>query len=175
MDETLKTGEWIVHKQYGVGQIKAIEKKVINGKVCEYFRVRINEGVYWLPIAKIPDRVRAVSSKYKLSKALRLIRNIPDVLPKNYKIRNKEVAERAEGATLQAKGELIRDLHARKCLEGTNTSIVDDRQLITLRQQFLREMAVILKIETEEAEKKLDIALEASMDKFYETNPDLVK
>ncbi|MBT3337753.1 MAG: hypothetical protein HN855_08345 [Anaerolineae bacterium] len=163
MDGTLKTGEWIVHKQYGVGQIMAIEEKIINGKTREYFRVKISGGVYWLPIKKIPDHVRFVSSKYKLSKALRVVSKEPVLLSKNYKIRNKEVAERADGATLQAKGELIRDLHARRHTEGISSSIMDERQLTTLRQQFMREMSVILDIEMEEAEAKLDKALAISI------------
>ena len=159
MEETLKAGAWIVHKKYGVGQVKGIEKKHIAGETREYFRVKIKSGVYWLPINKLPEHVRAISSKYKLNKALRAMREKPNISPKNYKVRNKEVAERAEGASLFAKGELIRDLNARKHLEGVNVSIMDERQLDTFRQQFMREMSVILDISTEEAEAKIDAAL----------------
>lgn len=159
MEETPKAGEWIVHKKYGVGQVKGIEKKTIGGEAREYFRVKISSGFYWLPIKQIPAHVRAVSSKYKLNKALCAMHEKPNILPKNYKVRNKQVAERADGATLQAKGELIRDLNARKHLEGVNVSIMDERQLDTLRQQFSREMAIILDIEPEEAESRIDLAL----------------
>jgi len=163
MEETLKAGEWIVHKQYGVGQIKGIEEKIIGGETREYFRVKISSGVYWLPIKKIPEHVRFVSSKYKLVKALRAMREKPNPFSKNYKIRNKEVNERAAGATLQAKGELIRDLNARKHSEGINVSMMDERHLSTLRQQFQREMAVILDIELQEADARIEQALDVSI------------
>jgi len=35
MDETLKAGEWIVHKKYGVGQVTGVEKKHIGGETHE--------------------------------------------------------------------------------------------------------------------------------------------
>lgn len=167
MDETLKTGEWIVHKKYGVGQVKGLERKIIGGEAREYFRVKISTGFYWLPIQHIPDRIRFISSKSKLLKALQAISEKPHILPKDYRVRNKQVAERAEEATLQGKGELIRDLSARKYLEGSNMSIVDERQLESFSQQFMREMAVILDITLEEAEIKLNRALDESI-KFLE-------
>jgi CarD family transcriptional regulator len=163
MDETLKAGAWIVHKKYGVGQIKGIETKNIGGESHEYFRVKISTGSYWLPIKQIPEHVRSVSSKYKLSKALRVMSEKPNILPKNYKVRNKQVAERAEGATLQAKAELIRDLNARKYIEGINMSIVDERQLATFRQQFTREMSVILETPMEVVEAEIDEKLHESV------------
>ncbi len=166
VEDTLKEGEWIVHKQYGIGQIKGIERKHIGGETRKYFRVKISDGMYWLPAKEIPAYIRFVSSKYKLFKALKSIRRTPETLPKNYKVRNSQVAERADKATLQAVGELVRDLTARKHLEGASTSIVDDRQLTGFRQQFVREMAVILEIDAKEAEERLDRALEISIAKL---------
>ena len=163
MEETLKAGEWIVHKKYGVGQVKGVETKNIGGETREYFRVKISTGSYWLPIKQIPEHVRSVSSKYKLTKALRSMGEKPNILPKNYKVRNQQVTERADSSTLQATGELIRDLNARRHLEGANMSIVDERQLATFRQQFIRETAVILNISAEEAEAKIDEKLNESI------------
>lgn len=163
MEEILKTGAWIVHNQYGVGQISGIETKIIGGTTRDYFRVTISTGVYWLPIQKIPEHVRSVSSKYILEEALCAMGEQPNILSTNYKIRNKEVVERAAGATLQEKGEIIRDLSARKHSEGVNVSMMDERQLSTLRQQFQREMAVILDIELQEADAKIEQALASSI------------
>lgn len=164
--EDLEKGDWIVHKQHGVGQIKGIEKKELAGNEKKYFKVRISSGVYWLPIKKIPDHIRGISSKYKLSKALRTIRRLPKDLPRNYKTRNSEVEERATSATLQVKGELIRDLHARHFKEDVNLTTIDERQLNLLRKQFLREMSIILGVEMNEAEVKLDKALARSITKL---------
>ena len=165
-NETLEIGDWIVHSQHGVGQIETIEEKTIGKDVEKYFRVSVPRGVYWLPINRIPDYVRSVSSKYKFRKVLKIIRDTPQDLTKNYKDRNREIAERLEGATIEVKGELIRDLDARRHIDGLNLSALNERQLTELRQQFLREMMVVLEIEMTEAEKKLDVALKKSMEKY---------
>ena len=162
-EDVLEKGSWIVHQQHGVGQIIEIEEKKIGNEERKYFRVKTSSGVYWLPIKKIPDYVRTVSSRYKFRKVLGLIRKPPQPLLKNYKERNRQISERLENATLETKGELIRDLHARRHTEGMNLSALNERQLADLRQQFLREMIVVLEIEMSAAEEKLDRALQKSI------------
>jgi RNA polymerase-interacting CarD/CdnL/TRCF family regulator len=162
-EEVLAEGDWIVHQQHGVGQITAIEKKTIGNEEHQYFRVRTNSGVYWLPVKSIPDYVRAVSSQTKFRKVLALISQAPQPLLKNYKERNRQISERLENATLETKGELIRDLYARRYAEGLNLSALNERQLSDLRQQFLCEMVVVLDVEMREAEEMLEKALKKSV------------
>ena len=169
-EEILDKGDWIVHQQHGVGQIKAIETKKIGSEERKYFRVKTNGGIYWLPIKEIPDYVRTVSSRYKFRKVLGLIRKSPQLLLNNYKERNREISERLEYATLEVKGELIRDLHARRHMEGVSLSALNERQLADLRQQFLREMTVVLEIDMQSAEEKLDKALQKSVLKIDESH-----
>ena len=165
-ESVLEKGDWIVHQQHGVGQIEAVEEKKIRDEARKYFRVKTSSGVYWLPVSGIPDYVRTVSSRYKFRKVLGLIRKPPLLLLNNYKERNREISERLENATLEVKGELIRDLHARRHMEGMSLSALNERQLADLRQQFLREMTVVLEIEMQSAEEKLDKALEKSVSKI---------
>ncbi len=161
-----KKGDWIVHRQHGVGQVEAIEKKEIGGSESKYFRVKVDKGVYWLPVNKAPDYIRPVSSEQKIRKALEMINEAPQDLPENYKNRNKYIADELDGATLDAKGEMIRDLHARGPNSAVNLTVIDSRQLDQLREQFLREMIVVLGIEMFEAEEELDKALRASVEKM---------
>jgi len=167
-NEVYEIGDWIVHSQHGVGRIEAIEEKKIGKNTAAYFRVKVPRGVYWLPTEKIPSYVRPVSSRYKFRKVLALIREEPQELLKDYKERNKEIAGRLGDATIEIKGELIRDLDARRHIEGINLSALNERQLSELRQQFLNEMAVVLEIDMKEAEEKLDVALKNSMAKYNE-------
>ena len=165
-EDVLEKGDWIVHQQHGVGQIKAVEKKKIGSEERKYFRVKTSSGIYLLPFREIPDYVRTVSSRYKFRKVLGLIRKSPQLLLNDYKERNREISERLENATLEVKGELIRDLHARRHTEGVSLSALNERQLADLRQQFLREMIVVLEIDMQGAEEKLDRALQKSVAKI---------
>jgi len=164
-ENMLHKGDWIVHRQHGVGQIRGIEKKTIGGDVRDYFRVEIIGGEYWLPTNPLPDYVRSVASLYKLRKTLRLIKKAPKDLPKDYKENDKVVAARLADATLESNGELIRDLFARRHDSEMRMSAMSDRHLTELRKQFVREMVVVLGVEKEEGQKRLDKALQESLAK----------
>ncbi|MCP4142768.1 MAG: hypothetical protein GY755_21210 [Chloroflexi bacterium] len=164
--DALKKGAWIVHRQHGVGQIEGTEEKKIGNDVHRYFRVKVREGVYWLPVKNIPDYVRVVSSENQFQSVLKIIRQAPEEMAENYKERERDVAEKLENSTLEVKGELIRDLQARRMTEGMKLSALNERQLDALRMQFLREMVVVLDINMEEAEEKLDKALRKSVSKL---------
>lgn len=167
-EERLGEGDWIVHKQHGVGQVEAIEVKSIGGEEAKYFRVKVSSGVYWLPIVKAPDYIRAISTRYRIRMVLKSIRDAPKDLPSNYKERNQYVEDKLAGAELQVKGELLRDLHARGPDEDVNLTVIDGRQLDMLREQFLREMMVVLDIDMDKAEEKLDRALKKSIEQMNE-------
>ncbi len=171
-EEKLEEGDWIVHKQHGVGRVEAIEAKSIGGEETKYFRVKVSSGVYWLPIAKAPDYIRAVSTRYRIRMVLKSIRDLPKDLPDNYKARNQYVEDKLAGAEIQLKGELLRDLHARGPNEDVNLTVIDGRQLDMLREQFLREMMVVLDIDMDKAEEKLDKALKKSVDQMKENKKD---
>ena len=164
-EETLHKGDWIVHTQHGVGQIRGVEKKKIGGNVRNYFRVSISGGEYWLPTNPLPDYVRSVASQYKLRKAMKLIKKAPQGLPKDYKENDRVVAARLAEATLESRGELIRDLYARQHDDDMRMSAFSERYLLELRTQFVREMVVVLGVEKEEGKKKLDLALQESLTK----------
>ena len=163
--EMYHKGDWIVHKHHGVGQIRGIEKKTIGGDAQDYFRVKVSEGVYWLPVTQIPEYVRSVASQKKLQKALKLIRKAPKPLPSDYKENDRVIAARLADATLEANGELIRDLFARRHDEQMRMSAFSERYLTELRKQFLREMVVVLGVEKDVVRKKLDHALQVSLSK----------
>ena len=164
--ETLKKGDWIVHRQHGVGQIEGTEEKKIGKDVHQYFRVRVKGGVYWLPVNNIPDYVRVVSSENQFHEALKVIREAPQEMAENYKDRERDVVEKLENSTLEVKSELIRDLQARRMIDGLKLSALNERQLDGLRMQFLREMVVVLGIDMEEAEERLDKALRESVSRL---------
>ena len=65
--ESLQKGDWIVHQRYGVGEVRAIDKKKLAGKERKYFRVKTQKGAtYWLPINKKPDYIRFISPRSKI-------------------------------------------------------------------------------------------------------------
>ena len=87
----LKKGDWVVHTYYGVGRIKGIETRIIDDTKTKFFIIKTKNSTYYVPTDKIDnDRIRPVSSKYKLNKAIknlevRIIEKEKGLLKKNRK------------------------------------------------------------------------------------------
>ena len=60
---TFSKGQWIVHHYYGVGQVKGIEKKVLDGQEWSYYKVKTRNSQYWIPVqSEDNSRLRPLSS-----------------------------------------------------------------------------------------------------------------
>jgi RNA polymerase-interacting CarD/CdnL/TRCF family regulator len=147
-------GDWIVHNTYGVGQIKKIEKKPIHGEKVRTFRVRIKNGVYWVPVkeADTPN-IRRVVNKRKLRRAIRAIHSKPKEMAKNYKTRNAKIKEIFLDGSLMKMARLLRDIIAlseQKKLNMTENSAVDK-----ITERLSREYAVCYDVPIEEARREI--------------------
>lgn len=151
-------GDWVVHLVYGVGQIKAIEKKTIAGDAQKYFRVKIQDGSYWVPVGEPESgRVRPLASKEEILEALEILKEDPDPMAKNYKTRRKRIMEDALDGDLDSDLVLIRDLTARQYDKGLNDG--DKTSLDRVKARLVKEMAVSFGIRQQEAEDQLETLL----------------
>ena len=77
-------GDWIVHIEHGVGQIKDKETKVLGGSKSSLFRVETLSGVYRLPPEHLnTDRVRSLASSEEMDRALNMMQESPQKLPES--------------------------------------------------------------------------------------------
>jgi len=108
-------GDWIVHANYGVGQVKGIEKKELDGEKKIFFRVKTFEGVYWLSVVKTDvEYIRPITSEHQLNRALTIIRKPPEKLPENHTARGKLITEALKNPSLYPKARMLRDLHGKQ-------------------------------------------------------------
>lgn len=163
-EEIFSKGDWIVHAHYGVGQVKRKEKKVLEGDKKTFFRVKTFNGVYWLPVKNTAaPRIRKLASEYQIKKALSFIRKPPVELPKDYKLRAKQIIEALKDGSLYTMAKVIRDLHGRKVTVKLNQTEIDLLEKITIR--FLNEWSVVKGEEVEVLAEKLNRALQISIQK----------
>ena len=146
-----QVGDWIVHKYYGVGEIKDTEKRPIHGERVDCFRVKTKDAAYWLPIENADnDRVRRVANKSRLKKAISALKATPEKMAKNYRTRNARIKEiMFENGSLVKMAGLFRDLMAlreKKKLNNTEKYAVDK-----IRERFIREYAVCKEVPLDEA------------------------
>ena len=158
-------GDWIVHTHYGIGQVVTRESKIFEGEEKEYLRIRTDDSEYWLLVENMDvDYIRPLASLPQIRQALGLIKNQPDVLAGDYKIRRREIGIALNDVALETKVCLIRDLTERKRVKSLN--ITEGAVLDQLKADFLIEWSIVSGEERNHLEAKLASALKSSARKY---------
>ena len=158
---TYSEGDWIVHAYYGVGQVKEREKKELDGKKQDFYRVKTFDGEYWLSVARTDvEYIRPITSEYQIKRALTMIRQTPEKLPENHTLRSKLISEVIKDSSLYPKARMIRDLNGKGQESKLNPS--EENALLKMKKQFLDEWSVVKDVDREVLEEKLDTALNAN-------------
>ncbi len=161
----LKQNKKIVHAAHGVGTVKGMATKVINGRKKAFYTVKTEKLTYWIP-ADDPhsDRIRKVRAPSTFQSVLSLIRKKPKKLSNNFRSRLKYLKEKLKKCSLKANAELIRELHGRNMEKSLH--INESRIFEKLKRQFINEWSISADISKEEAEQKLNDALAESARKI---------
>jgi RNA polymerase-interacting CarD/CdnL/TRCF family regulator len=164
---TFSKGDWIVHAHYGVGQVKGIEKKELEGEKKLFFRVKTFEGVYWLSVVRTDvEYIRPITSEYQIKRALTIVRKPPEKLPENHTKRNKLITEALKDPSLYPKVRMIRDLNGKQ--EESKLNFTEEDAFLKMKKQFVNEWSVVQNMDRKILEEKLDKALETSLEKVAE-------
>ena len=127
--------------------------------------MRTSDSVYWLPEKNVEvPHIRPLVSRYKINKALSIIRKKPKSLPKDYKIRALAIKEMISDSSIYSVARLIRDLYGRKYTAKLNQSDIDILEKIT--KQFLNEWSLIGDKDSEKLSIKLNGLLQKSVNKL---------
>jgi RNA polymerase-interacting CarD/CdnL/TRCF family regulator len=162
---TFSKGDWIVHARYGVGQVKGLEKKELEGEKRLFFKVKTFDGIYWLSAVRTDaEHIRPVTSEYQIKRALTIIRRPPKELPENHTQRSKLITERLRDPSLYPKARMIRDLNGKQ--HETKLNFTEEDAFLLLKKQLLNEWSVVQDEDRDVLEEKLDQALETSIEKI---------
>lgn len=157
-------GDWIVHAYYGVGQVKGMEKKQLEGEKKLFYKVKTSNGAYWLSVLRADaEYIRPITSERQIRRALTEMRRPPKPLPENNLRRNKAINQTLTDTALYPKARMIRDLHGKQVV--SRLSIKEEDALSKLKEQFVSEWAVVARSERSLLEEKLETALAASIEK----------
>jgi CarD family transcriptional regulator len=157
----LSKGDWIVHNRHGLGQITGMDTKELLGERKKFYVVETESITYWLPVGESDsERIRPVASSRTFSKAAQILSEAPKALNENFRRRLAYIQEKSQDSDLLIKAALIRDMHARDLQKDVH--INEKKILDTLKRQFVNEWVAACQIAREEAQKKLNLALQAS-------------
>jgi RNA polymerase-interacting CarD/CdnL/TRCF family regulator len=151
-------GDWIVHRYYGVGQIKKIEGKNISGEENEYYRIETADSTYWMPVDQMEkdnDLIRPISTSAEIEEAIAILRRQPREMDSNHAARKSRIKRVQVKNSPAAVARLIRDLRARKRAKGTLNQ-AERSAFGRLKQRLAEEWAITTGINTEKAERRID-------------------
>ena len=157
-----KKGDWIVHAYYGVGQIRGVDRKAIEGVKKRYFRVKTKSMTYWLPVDNSDvEHIRPVASKNLFTRSLKIIQKKPHKMANDYRSREKQISEAFAACSLKSLAALIRDLYGRRVYGKINAR--DGEILERAKHLFINEYVIVADTDPEEAKSILENALVQSV------------
>jgi RNA polymerase-interacting CarD/CdnL/TRCF family regulator len=161
---TYTKGDWIVHSHYGVGQVKGIERKMLEGENKFFFRVKTFDGEYWLSVVQTDvEYIRPITSENQIKRALTLIRKPPEQLPKDHNKRTKVIIEALKDSSLNVKARMIRDLNGKQ--QESRLNFTEEDAFLKMKKQLLNEWSVVKDEDRNVLEEKLEKALQTSLER----------
>jgi len=155
---TYKHGDWIVHRNYGVGQIKGTEKRSISGETTKYVRVSSDKSTFWVPMDMQDEYIRPLVSKSECQEILHILQRPPRKMHHNFRKRQSRIREVKKSDSPADMARLIRDLVARS--SHTNLNGTERSALREIKSRFLAEWRTSMGYDEGEARKRLNAILD---------------
>jgi RNA polymerase-interacting CarD/CdnL/TRCF family regulator len=154
-------GDWVVHTQYGVGQIKNIEVKPINGKTAACFKVKTRDCTFWFPATGSNNpRIRPIGTREIVHQVIRILRRKPANLDKDKKYWRDRIHEIRSEGDLVTISKLIRNLSGQKALRNLIQS--EQKALVYFKERLMGEWAVIMDTDIESIRPRLQAYIQES-------------
>jgi CarD family transcriptional regulator len=159
-DHMFKVGDNIVYPMHGVGEIEAIEKKVILGKRSEYYIITIlNSGMKVMIPVKNAEQIgiRSIIPKKDVKKVLAVLTKNEISSVDDWKERYQNNIDKVKSGSIYEVSEVARDLYRRG--REKELSIMERKLYENAYQLVTHEIALSKNIEIEEAGNLVSEAL----------------
>ncbi len=165
LEAELSKGDWIVHSNYGLGQVKGEDTKVLEGEKNDYYVIQTETATYWLPKNRInANSIRDIAPVKRFHQALKVIKEKPRQMHKDFRKRQSHIVEViASNAIVELAG-LMRDLYWRRKQKKLNQN--EKRALDLMKQRFVREWAIAAEMNEEDTLSLLEETLAKSVKKY---------
>jgi RNA polymerase-interacting CarD/CdnL/TRCF family regulator len=158
-------GDWVVHRQHGLGQIKSLEEKHIGTKTNTYCKIRTPNVIIWLPIEKMNEEwLRPLASPGDIEAALEVLQRPPKPMSDNLNNRKNRIRKVDSNDAPVEIARLLRDLWALKKAKKT-LSQAEEEALRHFTGCFLAEWSVCLDGTMEDTKEEFEALLQIGRQK----------
>ena len=147
-----KVGDKIVYPMHGVGQIDAIEKKVILGKRSEYYMITIisNGMKVMIPVNNAKEiGIRSIIPKKDIKKVLAILSTEAETIEEDWKLRYQNNIDKVKSGSIYEVAGVARDLFKRG--SEKELSIMERKLYENAYQLITYEVAMSKNIAIDEA------------------------
>ncbi len=151
--------DFVVYPKHGVGKITAIEKATIGEIDIQFYKILVEKEKLTLTVPiNQQSKLRPIASINQINKCVSILKTKPKIKRTMWSRRAQEYDQKINSGKIYELAEVVKDLNK-------NTDIIADqsyseRQLFEKAYERLKsEFEAVLKINSEDAQKKLDKAL----------------
>ena len=157
-----KQGDTVVHPARGVGIVTSLERRRLRGTPEQYYAIELLDGMgtrVMIPVsAEEALGLRPGIKASQLKGVWRVLASEPQVLPADFKERNRLVDERLSGGHILAVAAVVRDLADRERQQGQLT-IATKRHLRESMSRLAGEIAAAQGVDLDNAEIQIQARL----------------
>lgn len=152
---TFTTGDWIVHRHHGIGQIKARRSSCISGEPTTYYELETADSTIWIPQEQLgDDMLRPIISRQAMEEVIAVFRRAPRKMATSFNVRKNQInLVQREGVPLEM-ARLVRDLRARQQRRGS-LSNTEQHVLRSVTRRLVNEWAICMGIAPEVVQERI--------------------
>jgi RNA polymerase-interacting CarD/CdnL/TRCF family regulator len=161
MTQQLTVGQKIVHRRYGAGTVVRVRKGRQDEDFDNYYVIDIPSRDLKVHLPVNSDQkmdLRALASKAKMKRAMRILAEEPEDLPRDYRERRAFISEALEKGTVIALAQVIRDLVGLKSRKTMST--LEATWLTNAKRRLAGELALIAGLDLNQAVQSIEKALQ---------------
>jgi RNA polymerase-interacting CarD/CdnL/TRCF family regulator len=156
-----KIGDSVVHWNYGLGKVIAIEDKCMDGETRRYYCIEVGLLTLWVPFSENGDSpIRPLAGSDEFPALYEILQGQADELPEQQFLRKNALKERLQRHSLAETCRVIRDLHSRAKHTPLNQS--ESATLQRIESGLIDEWVLTLGIPRIEAAQALEELLKRS-------------
>ena len=156
---TYNIKDFVVYPKHGVGKITSIEKATIGDIDIQFYKILVEKEKLTLTVPiNQQSKLRPISSINQINKCISILKTKPKIKRTMWSRRAQEYDQKINSGKIYELAEVVKDLNK-------NSDIIADqsyseRQLFEKAYDRLKsEFEAVLKISSEDVEKKMDKAL----------------
>jgi len=153
---TYSIGDWVVHANYGVGEVRSVETRTISGDEADYYKIKTTDDLFvWVPVDEDDDQeyLRDLTTPRRIQEVLEVLRNDPKELPRKSYGRQTRISKAKGNHSIIEKARLVRDLWVHR--QEKRLGMKERRALQWATQHLVAEWSLTVDESPEEVEQKM--------------------